>query len=159
MIKVLLSESEKNKLIEKIEKEKNEFPKRTLLALMLFILFIFIPGKNHRPSYYSEYGFLKPALITTILVIGFCYSDYKSTMKALKSDLDSGEKIVKDTIVWKKEKSFTLNKYCIYTDNDHKPFSKFDIEEEAYNKIEKGHIVKLEYAEKSKFLYQLNLNL
>jgi hypothetical protein len=83
--------------------------------------------------------------------------NHRSTIKALTSDLDSEKKIVEDKIVWKKEKSFTSNKFCIYTDSDHKDFKKFDIEEEAYNKIEKGHIVKLEYAEKSKFLYQLNL--
>jgi hypothetical protein len=154
-----MSTIDRDKLMDKIQEEKDGFPMQTLFCISIFILFIFLPGKTHRPSYYNEFGFLKPALISTMLATGLSYYIFRNTIKSLKNDLDSGEKIVESKVVWKKNKSFMSNKYQIYTDSDYKDFKKFDVEEEAYNKIEKGHIVKLEYAEKSKYLYQLNLNL
>lgn len=154
-----LSTIETHKLVDAIEKEKKDFPVQTLFFITALILFIFLPGRNHRPSYYTEFGFLKPALISTLIGIGFSYYIFKNTVKSLKEDLDLGEKIAEKKTVWKKEKSFVSNKYQIYTDSDYKDFKKFDIEEGAYNKIEKGHIITLEYAEKSKYLFQFDLNL
>lgn len=159
MKKTPISDEEKNLLRSEIQKEKDDVPRITLFMVALFTLFIFLPGRNGHPSFYREYGFLKPVIISTLLAFGLSYGFYKKSLKALVKDLNSGEKVVEQKVVWKKEKSWVNGKYIVRIDSSFKDFQTFNVSEEDYNKIEYGHIVFLEYGENSKTLFKLDLNI
>jgi hypothetical protein len=154
-----LSDNEKVLLTNAIEEEKSDFPKRTLFLIAFFILFIFVPDRYKHRSIYSEYGFYEPAVILGLLATGYSYFLNRSRLTDLAKDVDCEEKIREAKVVWRKEKSFRSGKLIIRLDSNIKEFKTFDISHEEYDRIEKGHIVFLEYAENSKVLFKMDLNL
>ncbi len=155
-----LTDFDSDILNTKIATIKSDIPLKLFFLLVLISLFVFMPGRKiHSPSLYEEYGFWKPAIILTFLMIGLGYHILNEELKKLKTDLNSSEKIVEKSVVWKKAKSFQGGKYQIYVDNNHPKFMKFEIGEDDYHKIEKGHTVFIEYAEHSKVLLDLKLNM
>ena len=153
-----ITESEAEMLIEYIDKEKKSLPQRFFLFLGLFMLINFMPGRNGRPSTFQEYGFWKPLVIEILAIGTLFYFDYKTKLKGLQNDLESREKIIEEKTVLKKDRSFLKSEYQVWIETSVKEFKKFDVTENEFNKIEKGHKVILEYGEKSKFLFKFNSN-
>lgn len=154
-----ITEKETCILIEKINKEKASSPKQLLYMFIFINLFIFLSGKNRKPSLYNEYGYWKPAIIMTLLFSGLHYSSYRMNLKNLQMDLDSKEKIVATMSVLKKDKSFFKGEYQIWIDSEIKDFKKYQVDAVTYNQIEKGHKVIVEYGKMSKTLYKIDFNI
>ena len=145
-------------MIEYIDEEKRNLPKRLFLFLFFFVLFNFISGRNGRPSIFQEYGFWKPLIIECLTIGIFLYFDYKKKLKGLQNDLGTREKIVEEKAVLKKDRSFLKSEYQVWIESNIKEFRKFEVTEDEYNKMEKGHKVILEYGEKSNFLFKFDSN-
>lgn len=154
-----ITETETEILINKINKEKADLPSSLFFIIILLIFLIFLPGRQRRPSFYSQFGFWKPAIIMTLLGCGITYYRYSTTIKNLQMDLDSQEKIVEEKEVWNKDKSFAKSEYRIWIDSNIKEFQKFSVVYEEYEQIEKGQKVVLEYGKMSHTLYNINFNI
>ena len=154
-----LSHSDAQTLFDKIDNEKKDLPKLFFFALSFFLLLIFLPGRRGKTSFSSQYGFLKPVFVAVLVAGGFSYFQNKKTLKDLRDDVASNEKIIDAKTVWKKDKSFIDNELCIWIDSDIKGFQKFIISKTEYDSIEKGHTVFLEYSKQSHVLFKLDLKL
>ncbi len=144
----------------KIATIKSEIPLNFFFLFVLISVSVFMLGRRaNSPSLYNVYGFWTPTIILTLLVAGHDYIFLKKDLNKLKNDLNSNEKIVGKNVVWKKAKSIRGGKYLIYLYNDNPTLMKFEINEKDYNRIEKGHTVIIEYAEHSKVLLDLKLNM
>ncbi len=154
-----LSESDAQTLFDKIEKEKKDLPKLLFFMVSIFLLFIFLPGRRGESSFFSKYGFWKPAIVVALITGGITYFENKKTLRNLRDDIASNEKIIESKTVWKKDKSFTSDELRIWIDSDIKEFQKFVISKTEYENIKKGHTVFLEYSSKSHVLFKLDLNL
>ena len=160
MEKKPLTDFDADILNAKIVKIKSDIPLKVLYVIIFVSMLVFLPGKRvDSKSLYNKYGFWKPASILILLFAGHFYRSENKILKKLKNDLSSNEKIVEKNVVWKKAKSFSVKKYLVYVDSNHHEFMKFEISEENYNRIEKGHTVFIEYAEHSKVLLDLKLNM
>jgi hypothetical protein len=149
--KIPLTEEEKSQLTFEVNKFKSNLP-FGFLGILIFVTFlIFIPGKNHSPSIYFRYGYLKPFLLTFLIYIIFSLFEYYK----IKKDLKSNQKILDKTFVYKKERQFTKGKFLIFIDIEISKFNKFEISKEDYDQISEDDEVILEYAEKSKILFKL----
>ena len=154
-----LSQSDAQMIFDKIEKEKKDLPILFFFALSIFILFIFLPGRRGESSFFSKYGFWKPAIVVALITGGVTYFENKKTLRNLRDDVASNEKIIESKTIWKKDKSFMNNELRIWIDSDIKEFQKFVISQTEYENIEKGHTVFLEYSRQSHVLFKLDLNL
>jgi hypothetical protein len=157
--RVELTDANKELLLLKIKAEDNAYPKNILWAVFFFSIVNFIPGKRKAPSLYSQYGFWKPLIFELIIFGAYGYYKHIKTINTLQNDMEQGEKIVKNHTVWKKDKAFSREEYRIWIDSDVKEFQKFNIDKQDYEAIHNGHTVTIEFFEKAKVLFNLDLHL
>jgi hypothetical protein len=155
-----------NQRIEKLSLEDRKIlndllTKDTLSPGLLFMLagvaiFIFLPGRHNRPSFFSQYGFIVPFLIiSSILSLIIFYADYQENEK-LKKDLESDEKVVEIFSVIDKD-SNNNDEYFIGIDTKLKGFKKYKITKGEFQRIKIGHGVTLEYSQYSETIFKVNL--
>jgi hypothetical protein len=155
-----------NQRIEKLSLEDRKIlndllTKDTLSPGLLFMLagvviFIFLPGRHNRPSFFSQYGFIVPFLIiSSILSLIIFYADYQENEK-LKKDLESDEKVVEIFSVIDKD-SNNNDEYFIGIDTKLKDFKKYKIIKDEFQRIKIGHGVTLEYAKFSETVLKIIL--
>ena len=156
MQKSPLTNTEIAKLQAEISDLKDQFPIQTLAVLGVLVAFIFLPGKGNRPSVYHAYGFWKPVLLLSALVGAYSYYTFRKKVKALQADLDSGEKVVENTSIWKKQKTRFNGKHKIYLMSAYKEFSEMAVDAVEFERFAVDQPVTLAFGERSKMLFELS---
>lgn len=156
MQKLPLTNTEIAELQAEISDLKDNFLFRTLGTTGVLVCVIFLPGKRGQPSMYQQYGFWMPALIIAALVLAFSYYNHYINLKALQADLDSGQKVIENTTVWKKQKTRFNGKHKIYLMSAYKEFSEMAVDAAEFELFAVNQSVTLAFGERSKMLFDLS---
>jgi hypothetical protein len=153
MQKVSLSVEDRKYLVNLLQKKKDSLFEMPLVAIPLTFIMVMIPGKRS-PSYFSQYGFFAPAGIIFFIILVFYYWDYYFSVKNLKKDIDSNEKIVEVCQIT--DKDINLKDECFIKINTATNlFKRQKVEKEVFDKIKNGDTVTVEFTEYSKFLFRI----
>ena len=154
-----LTEAELTMLKDRIKQDEQASAVQIFAFTSMVILFIFIPGKGNDPSVYQSYGFLWPFIILfSLMSIFLVYWKYQ-IQKGLNDDLKFGVKKVESFLIIRKEKSFAKKQYYIWLDTAEKSFEKFTFPLEDAPKIDQATHLVLEYAPKSKTIFNKVLSI
>jgi hypothetical protein len=73
-----------------------------------------------------------------------------------KKDLQNGTKVIRQTSILRKERSFLRKKFYVLVDEKDDVKKQFEVEESIYNKLQVGQRVSLEFAPYSKHLLNID---
>ena len=151
------SERDREILSDELRRTGEDFLIKALTILGLAFLLAILPPRRHRhQSLVMEYGFLKGLLIA-ILIIGIpiIWTEISNRRK-YKKDLLEGAKVVRQTTVLRKERSFLHKKYFIWVDEKDPKHQKFEVESTVYDQLQKGQRIFMEFAPYSGYLLHID---
>lgn len=152
-----LNENEQKILQNEYKKSKTSIGVILLLAVFVALVFVVMSGRGlHSPSLASEYGFWNAFPIVLLIVLIIFIGEYFSLLAKLRKDIKKNNKIVFQTYITKKHwrsSSFTI--WVASDDSDYRKFELDDSKELAFEQIEKGQAVTLEFTRYSKHLFKI----
>jgi len=130
----------------------------TLLGLALGAA-IWPSKRGNHESLVSRYGVSTGLIIAFLFVlVPFCSILVRNRIN-FKKDLKHGMKVIRQTSVLRKERSFQQKKFYVWVDEKGPKKQKFEVEESTYNKLQIGQHVLLEFAPYSKYLLNIDWQL
>ena len=153
-----LSEADLALLKDRIKQDEQATAVQIFALFSFVMLIVFLPGRGNDPSLYQTNGFLWPFVISfSAMSVLFLYWKYK-IQKGLNDDLKLGVKTIEPFLIIRKEKSFAKKEYYIWLDTAEKGFQKFTFPLEDAPKIDQATHLVLEYAPKSKTIFNKALS-
>ena len=148
-----LTEAELKLLKDRIKQDEQASAGQILALFSFVMLIVFLPGRENDPSLYQTNGFLWPFVISfSAMGALFLYWKYR-TQKGLNDDLKLGVKTIEPFLIIRKEKSFANKGYYVWLDSAEKSFEKITFLLEDAPKIDQATHLVIEYALKSKTIF------
>jgi hypothetical protein len=129
---------------------------QVLTLLGSIVLVALKPARHGHESLVSRHGVVTGLLIALLVGLAtFCWN-LMVNRNNFKKDLQNGTKVIRQTSILRKERSFLRKKFYVLVDEKDDVKKQFEVEESIYNKLQVGQRVSLEFAPYSKHLLNID---